>query len=176
MPSTSSLRSDVAALVVTLPTVKEAVLAKQGIRALRDEMLYKHDRGPLSLDDGPRLAEIGITPLLLQWMHTPAGQPIQQDLTDPGADAVLAAFHAAEEKIEVVRLTLAYAASTDDLVRFHQWFKATLGHPLMLDVAIDPKIIGGFTAMYHDHYLDYSVAAALPKVEEKIQQQFQAYA
>ena len=66
MPSTK-LRSDIGALIDLLPTVKEAQLAKQGLRALRDAALYKQGKA-VSLNDQQALQDLGVTEILLRWI------------------------------------------------------------------------------------------------------------
>src|SRR5690606_42161157 len=131
MPSKNQIQSDVMALVRTLPTVKDAVQAKQGLRSLRDELLYRSKGDSLQVTDAAKLDELKISELLAEWLHSPAGEHVLEDFEQVGADAVLETFDKGLKQIELVQLNLAYVAPTEDLVRFHRWFNQVLGKPVM---------------------------------------------
>ncbi len=167
MPSTKYL-SDIAALVDMLPSNKEAMLAKQALRQLRDAALYKHDGKPLTLNDTNRLQELGVTDILLRWLQSPGGKTALDDFQRSGSEAMLAALDKAIKNMETVRLTLAYKPSVDDLERFHTWFKAILNKPVLLDVQYDPTIVAGFTAMAGSKYIDSSIKDKIPALAEQV--------
>jgi hypothetical protein len=171
MPSTK-LRSDVSSLVAMLPTVKEAQLAKQGLRILRDEILYKHNGAPVTLSDTMRLQQLGVTELLLRWLQSPGGQGAIDDFRESGSEALLQELDRALKNIETVRLTLAYNPSTDDLVRFHAWFTDVLKKPILLDVQYDPTLVAGFTAMAGSKFVDASIQEKIPALVEEVNNGF----
>jgi hypothetical protein len=170
MPSTMSLKSDVDALVASLPTVKEAILARQGLKSMRDALLYKHDGGALVLSDSDTLHRLGATELLMAWLSSKDGAEILADLTVAGGETFLKAFDAALKKVDLIQLTLAYSPTTDDLTRYHAWFTHELKRPILLDVKTDPRLIAGFTAMYNDRLLDYSAHALVPQMQARLQE------
>lgn len=172
MPSTK-LRSNVANLVDALPTSKEAQLAKQGLRTIRDEYLYKQRQAPLNLSDTAALQQLGITEVLLRWLQSPDGAPALDDFKQFGSEALLDAVDEAIKDMEIVRLTLAYNPSIDDLSRFHTWFKAVLGKPVLLDAQYDPSLVAGFTAMAGSKFVDSSIKDKIPQMVEQIKTQFQ---
>lgn len=170
MPSTK-LRSDISALIDLLPTVKEAQLAKQGLRALRDAALYKQGKA-VSLNDQQALQDLGVTEILLRWLQSPAGKPALDDFREQGSEKLLQALDAALKEIATVRLTLAYNPSTDDLIRFHTWFKAIMNKPILLDVQYDPTLVAGFTAMAGSKFVDASVKEKLPILAKQVNESF----
>jgi hypothetical protein len=167
MPSTK-LHSDLGSLIQLLPTSKEALLAKQGLRVLRDECLYKHDEAPVTLKDTVRLQELGVTEILLRWLQSPGGKTALDDFKEFGSEALLQQLDAALKDIEGVRLTLAYHPSTDDLLRFHTWFVAIMGRPILLDVQYDPALVAGFTAMAGSKFVDSSIKDKLPLLADQV--------
>lgn len=171
MPSTK-LRSDVSSLIESLPTSKEAQLAKQGLRTLRDECLYKQRPVPLNLADSVHLQELGVTEVLLRWLQSPGGKTALDDFKQFGSEALLDALDEAIKDMETVRLTLAYNPSTDDLIRFHTWFKAILNKPILLDVQYDPSLVAGFTAMAGSKFVDASIKDKLPALAQQVTEQF----
>lgn len=171
MPSTK-LRSDVAALVQMLPTSKEAQLAKQGLRMLRDECLYKQSAVPVTLNDTMRLQQLGVTEILLRWLQSPGGQTALDDFKDFGSEALLQELDKALKGMDTVRLALAYNPSTDDLIRFHTWFTAVLKKPVMLDIQYDPSLVAGFTAMAGSKFIDASIKDKLPALAEQVAANF----
>ena len=68
MPSTPRLQSDLLVLVRSLPTVKDSVQAKQGLRNLRDELLYRKSDKPVLLTDAAKMEELEISDLLQAWL------------------------------------------------------------------------------------------------------------
>lgn len=171
MPSTS-LHSDVSSLVQMLPTAKEAQLAKQGLRNLRDEYLYKHSGAPVTLENSDRLQELGVTETLLRWLQSPGGKSVLDDFKASGSEALLTAVDKQLKDMETVRLTLAYKPSTDDLQRFHTWFTAISGKPILLDVQYDPSLVAGFTAMTGSKFVDASIKDKLPALVEEVKKAF----
>src|SRR5690606_15291675 len=164
MPLTQkqTLQSDVAELIKLLPTVKEAVLAKQGLRNLRAELLYRHPDHPINLMDTEKLESLGVTELLLEWLNSPAVKPALDDIKQGHPDALLQAFDEALKDVELVQLTLAYTAPVEDLVRYHQWFVQVLGRPVMMDVKVDKELLAGIRFSYQNQLHDYSLQARLP--------------
>ena len=100
MPSTPRLQSDLLALVRSLPTVKDSVQAKQGLRNLRDELLYRKSDKPILLTDAAKMEELKISDLLQAWFNSPAGESIVDDIKSVGADDVLEEFDAALKQVE----------------------------------------------------------------------------
>lgn len=166
MPLPPQLQSDVMALVATIPTVKEAVLTKQGIRNLRDELLYRHPKNPLKADDSERLQALGLNQLLMDWLVTDAGRPVFDDIKKCGPDALLQAFDAGLKQVELVQLTLAYVASVDDAVRYHKWFNQVLNRPVMLDIRLNPQLLAGVMFVYQNHLYDYSLRRQMPQLQQ----------
>jgi F0F1-type ATP synthase delta subunit len=154
--------------VQLLPTTKEAALAKQGLRQLRDEYLYKHTDQPVTLENTVRLQELGVTEVLLRWLQSPGGKTALEDFKQAGAEALLQALDKQLQVLPTVRLTLAYHPSTDDLLRFHTWFSQITGKQLLLDVQYDPSLVAGFTAMVGSKFVDASIKDKLPKLAEQV--------
>jgi F0F1-type ATP synthase delta subunit len=174
MPSTPQLQSDLLVLVRSLPTVKDAVQAKQGLRNLRDELLYRRSDKPVLLTDAAKMEELEISDLLQAWFNSPAGESIVEDIKSVGADDVLEEFDAALKQVELIQLNLAYAASTEDLSRYHRWFNQVVGRSVMLDVHVDRQLLAGVSFVYQNHLHDYSLAQQMPEIEAKLLQNAKA--
>ena len=174
MPSTPRLQSDLLALVRSLPTVKDSVQAKQGLRNLRDELLYRKSDKPVLLTDTAKMEELEISDLLQAWFNSPAGESIVDDIKSVGADDVLEEFDAALKQVELVQLNLAYTASTDDLSRYHRWFNQVLGKSVMLDVHVDRQLLAGASFVYQNHLHDYSLQQKMPELEALLLQKAKA--
>ncbi len=174
MPSTPQIQSDLMALVRSLPTVKDAVQAKQGLRSLRDELLYRHADQPLSLTDTAKMEELEISELVQAWFNSPAGESIVEDIKSVGADDVLQEFEAALKQVELVQLNLAYAAPTQDLSRYHRWFNQVIGKSVMLDVQVDRQLLAGASFVYQNHLHDYSLQQQMPEIEALLLQKAKA--
>lgn len=168
MPLQPQIQSDVMALVATIPTVKEAVLTKQGLRTLRDEILYRHPKNPLKAEDTERLQTLGLSQLLMDWLVTEAGKSTFDDIKKGGPDALLQAFDAGLKQVELVQLTLAYVASVDDAVRFHKWFNQVLNRPVMLDIRLNPQLLAGVMFVYQNHLYDYSLRRQMPQLQQTL--------
>lgn len=168
MPLPPQIQSDIAALVASLPTVKEAVLAKQGLRLLRDELLYKHPQDPLQPHQTERLQALGLTSFVMDWIASPEGKTLFEDFKNCGPDAVLQAFDAQLKTVELIQITLAYKASPDDAARFHKWFSQVLDRAIMLDVRYNPQLLAGIVFVYQNHLYDYSLKQRLPQIEDML--------
>lgn len=155
-------------LVRSLPTVKDSVQAKQGLRNLRDELLYRKSGASLRLDDQAKLDELRISDLLAAWLQSPAGESVLEDFEAAGADAVLAEFDACLKQIELIQIRLAYVPSTDDLVRYHRWFSQVLGKSVMLEVSVEPELIAGVAFTYQNKQFDFSLRKEMPVIEERL--------
>lgn len=175
MPSPTRLKSDLMALVRTLPTVKDSVQAKQGLRSLRDELLYRKSGKSLQLDDAAKLDELHISDLLANWLQSPAGEHVLEDIEKSG-DEVLVEFDKALKKVELVQVALAYVPPTDDLVRYHRWFNQVIGHPVMLEVSTDQELIAGISFSYQNAQHDYSLRKKMPEIEQVLLKKSKALA
>lgn len=165
MPSTPQIQSDLLALVRSLPTVKDAVQAKQGLRNLRDEVLYRKSEKPVLLNDAAKMEELEISELLQAWFNSPAGETIIEDIKSVGADDVLEEFDEALKQVELIQLNLAYSASIDDLSRYHRWFNQVVGKSVMLDVRVDRQLLAGASFVYQNHLHDFSLQKQMPEIE-----------
>ena len=172
MPSAIRIQSDIVALVRSLPTVKDAMQAKQGLRALRDEVLYRQSSKNLQLSDTAKMEELGISDLLIAWFNTAAGEPIIKDIKQNAADEILQEFDEALKQIDLIQLNLAYVAPTEDLVRYHRWFSQVIGRPVMLDVRLDRQLLAGASFVYNDHLYDFSLKQKMPEIEAKLLDNF----
>lgn len=62
-----------------------------------------------------------------------------------------------------VTLTLAFYPSKSLLARATKWFEDNLEERVLIDLRVDPAIVGGARIMCREHYRDFSIAG---KMEE----------
>lgn len=63
--------------------------------------------------------------------------------------------------VSSLKLTVAFTPSSGGLGELGAWVKANLGESVVLDVAIDPKILGGAVIEYGGRYIDKTLSEAL---------------
>ncbi len=175
MPLQPQIQSDVMALIATIPTVKEAVLTKQGLRSLRDEILYRNAKNPLKANDNERLQSLGLGQLVMDWLVSEGGRTAFDDIKNCGPDAILQAFDAGLKQVELVQLTLAYVASVDDAVRYHKWFNQVLNRPVMLDLRLNPQLLAGVMFVYQNHLYDYSLRRQMPQLQQALLENYKQF-
>lgn len=65
------------------------------------------------------------------------------------------------ESLKVVNLTLAFEPSHEFLLRLKKFFQEALGQTVVINLVVNPTIIGGVILENNGKYLDYSSAAIL---------------
>ncbi|KKQ74862.1 MAG: hypothetical protein US96_C0023G0006 [Candidatus Woesebacteria bacterium GW2011_GWB1_38_5b] len=79
-------------------------------------------------------------------------------------------------QIEEVKLLLAFSPKLAFIERLSFWFKNQFGQNTMLDISVDPAILGGTIVAYKGKYIDLSLAKELDeyfiKNHDKIKSKF----
>jgi len=63
-----------------------------------------------------------------------------------------------------VKLEIAFSPSNDFLKNISLWFKEELGQKVILDLTVNPKIVGGAIIEYQGNWRDYSLAREIDKL------------
>jgi len=66
-----------------------------------------------------------------------------------------------------VKLEIAFSPSNEFLKKINQWFNEKLAQKVILDLTINPKIVGGIVIEYKGNWRDYSLAKRIDKLIEK---------
>jgi len=71
--------------------------------------------------------------------------------------------------MQEINLTIAFVPSQTTLERIYLWVKQNLGDNYLLNLSVDPEILGGAVIIYKGFYSNYSLAKQLQNVSvEKI--------
>lgn len=73
-------------------------------------------------------------------------------------EAIFADFKTQFYKLKFVSLKLAFEPRREFLAQVKKWFEYNLEGPVVIDLAVDPSIIGGAVIIANDHYKDFSIA------------------
>lgn len=68
-------------------------------------------------------------------------------------------------KANFVTLTVAFEPERDFLLKVKSFFEFNLGSFVIVDLKIDPALVGGATVICRNHFRDYSLAT---RVDEKL--------
>ncbi|HSX19059.1 MAG TPA: F0F1 ATP synthase subunit delta [Candidatus Saccharimonadales bacterium] len=60
-----------------------------------------------------------------------------------------------------VVLTLAFNPDTKFVSSVKKWFEGNLGEEILLDLKVDPNIVGGIILVCNNHYKDFSIGSAI---------------
>ena len=71
------------------------------------------------------------------------------------------------QKIPQAKLEIAFEPSEDFLLRIKRWFKEENHQEVILDVTINPRVVGGVIIEYQGRYCNFSLAK---KIDELISQ------
>ena len=63
-----------------------------------------------------------------------------------------------------VKLEIAFSPSNDFLKEISLWFEKELGQKVILDLTVNPKIVGGAIIEYQGNWRDYSLAREIDKL------------
>jgi len=63
-----------------------------------------------------------------------------------------------------VKLEIAFSPSSDFLKKINLWFKEELGQKVILDLTVNPKIVGGAIIEYQGNWQDYSLAKKIDRL------------
>ena len=67
-----------------------------------------------------------------------------------------------------VPITLAFEPGRDFLTKVKSWFCQQMGKNVILDLKVEPKIVGGVIVVCNNHYRDYSVASEVDAILGRI--------
>ncbi|MDP2946579.1 MAG: F0F1 ATP synthase subunit delta [Nanoarchaeota archaeon] len=62
------------------------------------------------------------------------------------------------QSLPEIKLEIAFSPDDDFLNKISQWFEKELGQKIILDLTINPKVIGGAIAEYRGNWRDFSLA------------------
>jgi len=68
------------------------------------------------------------------------------------------------QKIPQVKLEIAFEPSEDFLLRIEKWFKEKNHRKVILDLIINPKIVGGAIIEYQGNWRDFSLVKEIDKI------------
>jgi len=63
-----------------------------------------------------------------------------------------------------IRLEIAFSPSSEFLKKIDLWFKEELGRKIILDLTVNPKIVGGAIIEYQGNWRDYSLAKEIDEL------------
>ena len=63
-----------------------------------------------------------------------------------------------------IKLEIAFSPNDDYLEKISQWLEKELGRKIILDLAINPKIVGGAIIEYQGNWRDFSLAKEIDKL------------
>ncbi|MCD6528259.1 F0F1 ATP synthase subunit delta [bacterium] len=66
-----------------------------------------------------------------------------------------------------VKLEIAFSPSNEFLKKISLWFEKKLNQKVILDLTVNPKIVGGAIIEYQGNWRDYSLAKEIDKLIEK---------
>ena len=73
------------------------------------------------------------------------------------------------EKLPRVKIKLAFSPGREFLAKVSGWFEKELGQKIILDISLEPKIIGGMVIEYKGQYRDYSLSNQIENIIKKKQ-------
>ena len=68
------------------------------------------------------------------------------------------------QKIPQVKLEIAFEPSEDFLLRIKKWFKEENHQEVILDITVNPKIVGGAIIEYQGYFRDFSLVKEMDKL------------
>ena len=71
--------------------------------------------------------------------------------------------------LPIITLTIAFAPKDHTITRISQWLATQLARPVVLDISVDPAIIGGVVILYEGMYKDYSLHKRLLSHQDAFQ-------
>jgi len=69
-------------------------------------------------------------------------------------------------KIPIVKLEIAFEPRESFILEINEWFKKNLGKKVILDLFVNPKIVGGAKIEYQGKWKDYSLSKKIEKIYE----------
>jgi F0F1-type ATP synthase delta subunit len=69
-------------------------------------------------------------------------------------------------KIPIVKLEIAFEPRENFISEINEWFKKNLGKKVILDIFVNPKIVGGAKIEYQGKWKNYSLAKKIEKIHE----------
>ena len=68
-----------------------------------------------------------------------------------------------------IKLEIAFSPENNFLEKISQWFEKELGQKIILDLTVNPKIVGGAIIEYQGNWRDFSLAKEIDKlISQKI--------
>jgi len=67
-------------------------------------------------------------------------------------------------KIPKVQLEIAFEPSNEFLLEIDNWFKENVGKKVILDIFVNPKIVGGARIEYQGKWVDFSLGKEIEKL------------
>lgn len=61
------------------------------------------------------------------------------------------------QSLPEIKLEIAFSPDNDSLEKISQWFEKELGQKIILDLSINPKIVGGVIIEYQGNWRDFSL-------------------
>lgn len=67
-------------------------------------------------------------------------------------------------KLKTLHLTISFEPTEEGLDRFHSWVQSNVGQGVILEISVEPSLLGGAKIIYQGRYLDLSLTAKFKKV------------
>lgn len=121
-----------------------------------DFMNYLEDLGSKSLGLGDGASRFGV------------GDDLVNFFSKTKSAQILTLFKNKFVSTTLISLKLAFKPSSEFLKTVKAWFEENAGIKVLLDLSVDPKIIGGAIIIANNHYRDYSVLSRIQPFMGKI--------
>lgn len=75
--------------------------------------------------------------------------------------AFLTGLKATVQQCEVMTITVSYEPAGEDITAFANWSRTNFAQNILLEIHVDPAIIGGAVIIYKGNYIDHSLKKKL---------------
>lgn len=75
-------------------------------------------------------------------------------------------------KLKALSLTISFEPTEDGLDRLHSWVREHVGSGIILEINVEPSLLGGAKVIFEGRYLDSSLTARFKKVFSEEKEQF----
>ena len=75
-------------------------------------------------------------------------------------------------KLKALSLTISFEPTEEGLDRFHSWVRDHVGSGIILEINVEPSLLGGAKVIFEGRYLDSSLTARFKKVFSEEKEQF----
>ncbi len=134
-----------------IKTVEEKAEVKELLELLRQSMFKKEGFAKALKANVP----LKYSPLINLF--------IKRNVGKEGFEGSLEALGSYLNELNELNLTLAFEPSQEFLDNIYKWVTKNIGQDLILNISVDPKILGGTVISFGGYYLDYSLSKKLDR-------------